>query len=73
MKYLILLCLFLTACSNTPKLRFNQKVKVVGGFYEGCTGEVRDYGQTTHAYTTLLVCGSFSFTDLIKESDLEKI
>lgn len=41
MKYIIVGLLFLTGCNYTPKYFYQDKVKVVNGFYKNCEGDVK--------------------------------
>lgn len=48
MKYLLLLMLATTAIAG-PKFRYGQRVRVVDGFYNSCTGMVLDFKDETYA------------------------
>ena len=77
MKYLAILLLLITGCNKedpSPKFKFRDEVIVVGGFYKGLGGEVRDYSirYSSPAHTTYIISRNDSpYTITVEEVYLE--
>jgi hypothetical protein len=47
----VLFSMFFTGCTSDKMFKFNQKVKIISGFYEGCSGTIRAYSVTMYGIT----------------------
>lgn len=73
MKKLFLLFLPIICFANQPKFHFNDRVKVIHGFYLGCEGNVRSYNESGDQYDTVLDCNNDIFSEWIDSKNLELV
>ena len=71
-KYIFLLTLIsLTCIAAEPKFHFRDCVKVVSGFYKGCSGFTIETLDTMGEYEVILWCKEYKFKEFFKEKDLK--
>jgi hypothetical protein len=76
-KYLFLLMfLSLPILAAEPKFHFKDQVKIIKGFYRGCTGTVDSFEEPNYYYVSMEACGGDSImgeVDKFNEDDLQLI